>query len=533
MSDLRTTEQLLAETSGVDTTPAPGGAPRRPGLFDRLAGDGGAGVLIVKLVLLALVNGLALYAIPRIIDQKQWPLLVSLVVATVTIDYVYLSKRRLPAKYLIPGTIFLLAFQVYPVLYTGYIAFTNYGTGHILTQDQAIEQIETQSLSSPPDAVRYEAVPLQNDDGDLALLLTDPDGEEFLGTTDGLEPADEGATADFEELTFSESGDLSDELLALRVPTEDGEIRLTTLTTASAQVQLFQFDEDLDAMVNQETGEEFRAVEGTFTSDSGTELNPGWRVTVGLQNWTRVLTSEAIRGPFFRVFIWTFVFAFLSVLTTFALGLLLAMVLNDERLAGRKIYRVLFVVPYALPSFLSALIWQGLLNTDFGAVNKMLGTSIPWLTDPWWAKFSILLVNLWLGFPYMFLICTGALQSIPGEILKAAKVDGASGLAAFRKVTFPLLMVAVAPLLIGSFAFNFNNFNIVYLLTRGGPPIEGAATPAGHTDILISYTYRLAFEGGQGTDFGFAAAISVVIFILVGAISAYGFRFTKALEETR
>jgi ABC-type sugar transport system permease subunit len=98
-------------------------------------------------------------------------------------------------------------------------------------------------------------------------------------------------------------------------------------------------------------------------------------------------------------------------------------------------------------------------------------------------------------------------------------------------VTFPLLLVTVAPLLIASFAFNFNNFNIVYLLTRGGPAIQGAQTPAGHTDILISYTYRLAFEGGRGADYGFAAAISVLIFMMVATVSAISFRYTKALEE--
>ena len=140
-------------------------------------------------------------------------------------------------------------------------------------------------------------------------------------------------------------------------------------------------------------------------------------------------------------------------------------------------------------------------------------------------------VNLWLGFPYMFLICTGALQAIPNELQEAAKVDGAAPPQIFRRVTFPLLMVTVAPLLIASFAFNFNNFNIIYLLTGGDPPIAGAQTPAGHTDILISYTYRLALEGGSGSDFGFAAAIASLIFIMVATVSAISFRRTRVLEE--
>jgi ABC-type sugar transport system permease subunit len=165
----------------------------------------------------------------------------------------------------------------------------------------------------------------------------------------------------------------------------------------------------------------------------------------------------------------------------------------------------------------------------------MIGVAIPWLTSQSYAgalpKMSVLLVNLWLGFPYMFLITTGALQAIPDDVKEAAFVDGASGWQAFRRITLPLLLVAVGPLLIASFAFNFNNFNIIYLLTGGGPPIAGTPTPAGHTDILISYSYRLAFEGGRGQDFGFAAAIATVIFFLVAVFSYIGFRRTAVLEE--
>lgn len=144
---------------------------------------------------------------------------------------------------------------------------------------------------------------------------------------------------------------------------------------------------------------------------------------------------------------------------------------------------------------------------------------------------ALFLVNLWLGYPYMMIVTLGALQSIPSELYEAALVDGARPWDVLRTVTLPLLMVAVSPLLVGSFAFNFNNFNVIYLVTGGGPPMAGAQTPAGHTDILISYTYRLAFQGGQGTQFGFAAAISMLIFIIVAVVSAINFRLTGAFEE--
>ena len=199
---------------------------------------------------------------------------------------------------------------------------------------------------------------------------------------------------------------------------------------------------------------------------------------------------------------------------------------------GQRVYRSILIVPYAVPAFLSILVWAGLLNDDFGAINVTFGLDIPWLFDPFWAKVSVLLVNLWLGFSYMFLVSTGALQAIPAELQEAARVDGARNFQVFRLVNLPLLLVALTPLLIASFAFNFNNFNNIYLLTGGGPTMEGSEV-AGATDILISYTYKIAFAAGEGNDYGLAAAISIIIFMIVGTISAISFSRSKAMREER
>ncbi len=154
------------------------------------------------------------------------------------------------------------------------------------------------------------------------------------------------------------------------------------------------------------------------------------------------------------------------------------------------------------------------------------------LFDPWWARFSVILVSIWLTFPYFFLVSMGALQSIPAELTEAAKVDGARGWQVFRKVTLPLLLIAVAPLMIASFAFNFNNFNNIYLLTQGGPASNDQSI-AGSTDILISYTYKLAFEAGKGNDYALASAVSIVIFFLVAAIAGIGFWRAGTLENIK
>ncbi|HAE60057.1 MAG TPA: maltose ABC transporter permease, partial [Anaerolineae bacterium] len=155
-----------------------------------------------------------------------------------------------------------------------------------------------------------------------------------------------------------------------------------------------------------------------------------------------------------------------------------------------------------------------------------------WTTEAFWARMAILLVNLWLGFPYMMLITSGALQSIPTDLYEAATIDGAGNWNKFKSITLPLLLVAVGPLLIASFTFNFNNFGIIYLFIGGGPPIAGASTQAGYTDILISYVYNLAFaSGGRGVQYGLGSAISFILFFIVGAITLFQFRYTKMWEE--
>jgi arabinogalactan oligomer / maltooligosaccharide transport system permease protein len=500
--------------------------------------------LIAKLLFLGVINALAIASLPVMLREEFWPGIITVVLATIAIDWAYLSRRAIPAKYLIPGTIFAIVFLVYPVLFSGFTSFTNFATANRLTFEQALDQFESGS-SNVPGTTRYELVILGADggDGELAFLLTDDQGTVSLGTAEGLQPLTpdqivtdaEGEVVEVEgfvPLTIRQIGDRQQEILdEFEVPAEDGAIKAVTVTSAAVFGRLYTYDPDTGTLTENETGTVYRQEEGNFTSEDGNTLQPGWRTTVGFANFTRIFTSEAIRGPFIQVFVWNFVFAVLSVVTTFAMGLGLAVALNHPGMRGRRTYRSLLILPYALPSFMTALIWAGMLNQDFGVINQVLGANVPWLRDPTLAKISILIVNLWLGFPYMFLISTGALQSIPEELKEASYVDGANPRQSFRAVTFPLLLISLAPLLIASFAFNFNNFNIIYLLNGGGPPIAGAQTPAGHTDILISYTYRLAFESGQGNLFGFASAIAVIIFFIVAIISVVSFRQTRAFEE--
>ncbi len=264
----------------------------------------------------------------------------------------------------------------------------------------------------------------------------------------------------------------------------------------------------------------------------------GYYGYAGLKNFKDLLTNKQIMSPFLSVFIWTFEWAALSVFFTFGVGLILAIILNNRRMKFRSIYRTLLIIPWAIPAFISIIMFRvGFFNVSFGIINKIflekwlhLGP-IDWFGNAFWAKVALLLVNTWLGFPYMMVISLGALQSIPNELYEAASIDGASKWHAFWKITFPLLMIPLAPLLVASFAFNFNNFNVIYLLTGGGPPIPNSITPAGQTDILLSYTYNLAFGGASGRNYGLAAAISILIFIIIATISAVNFKLSGSFEE--
>ncbi len=502
--------------------------------------------LLAKVAFLATVNATSIWALGQLIPEGVWLGVAFIVVSTVAIDVIYLTKARwaIPYKYLLPGTLFLVAFQAYPVVYTAYISTTNLGTGNILDKDSAIEQVVSTSVGSTESDISYAARAAGSDDGTLGLILVDETTEPpsvLVGTEEGVtEIASEDvvydgdrveSAGDFTALTLAQAADFEQELAALEVPTEEGVIVLKTFSRAAVVGFRLQYDEATDTMTDVETGVVYRPVDGYFRADDGTRLTPGWEINIGFENYRRVLTSEAIRGPFLQVFVWNWAFAAATVALGFAVGLLLAISLDHPDLLGKRLYRALLIFPYALPSILTVLIWQGMMNQNFGIINKLTGLGTPWLTDPWMARASILIVSTWLTFPYFFLITTGALQSIPKELSEAARVDGASGPQAFRQVTLPLLLIAVAPLLIASFAFNFNNFNVIYFLNRGGPPIPGAQTPAGSTDILVSYTFRLAFESGRGQDLAFASAISILIFIHVALFSAWTFRKTARLEE--
>lgn len=525
--------------------PQAGASSGDPRAARRSHSRGFSGGFLLKLVLMMLINAFGLFGILSAWAVGSWGILVFLVVALIVADLVYFlpSRRLLPAKYLFPGLIFLLVFQVFVLLYTGATAFTNYGDGHNASKEDAITQLTSTYEQRVEGTEAYPVAVLEGDEG-LALATVDVD-QVLVGTAEQPLTPLAGATVEdgrvteapgYEVLSYGEVVGAQESLRELRVPAgeqaQGAALRTDDGRTAYVYEPTLVYDEAADAMITDDGAVYANNGEGSFVGPEGEELRPGWQVFVGWDNFAAIFDPEVLGGPFLSVTLWTFAFAILSVALTFFLGLFLAILFNDQKLKFRNFYRAIIFLPYAFPAFLSILIWAGLLNTDFGYVNEVLlgGVGVPWLEDPWLAKLSLLLVNLWLGFPYMFLVTTGALQSIPGELYESAEMDGASPFRQFGAITLPMLMVAVGPLLIAAFAMNFNNFNVIYLLTGGGPQDLESATGVGATDILISFVYKIAFAGGTN-DYGLASALSILIFIMVAVISALTFRRSKALEE--
>ncbi|MBW7650666.1 carbohydrate ABC transporter permease [Anoxybacillus sp. ST4] len=252
---------------------------------------------------------------------------------------------------------------------------------------------------------------------------------------------------------------------------------------------------------------------------------------VGFQNFIDLVKLDLWRKTFINVLAWTIVWTFGATTLQIALGIFLAIIVNQKDLKGKAIIRTIFILPWAVPAFVTILVFSGMFNESFGVINKTILASlgigpIEWMTDPFWTKVALILIQTWLGFPFVFAMTTGVLQAIPNELYEAATVDGASSWQKFTKITLPLVLYATAPILITQYTFNFNNFNIIYLFNGGGPAVSGQN--AGATDILISWIYRLTMTSAQYSK---AAAITLLLSLVVVSVALWQFRRTKSFKE--
>jgi maltose/maltodextrin transport system permease protein len=449
-------------------------------------------------------------------------------------------QRYYNARFILPGIAAVAIFVAFPVIYTIYLGFTNYSSFNLLTQKRATEVLLSSTSIDPATERGFLLVP---DNGKYRVYLPDDTGG-FLSAPIALDgrtvsvAADTVTVAPAETLPMREAIKLRDGLAAIDITLPDGTVLknsgLRKFAAITSEYEL-QGDGSLKALA---TGEILTPdpARGFFINSKGKTVPPGWRVGIGFDNFKRVFTQEGIRGPMLGIFGWTLFFALASAFLTFAVGLALAIILQWPHLKGKAIYRVLLILPYAVPSFISVLVFRGLFNQNFGEINMILealaGIRPAWSTDPFLARSMILIVNVWLGYPYMMLLAMGFLQGIPEEHKKAASLEGASATRVFFSITLPQILPPFLPMIIATFAFNFNNIVLILLLTRGGPDIPGTLIPAGKTDILGSFTFRMAFMD-TGQQFGLAGAITLLIFIVVAILAYANFAAMRSAAARR
>ena len=259
---------------------------------------------------------------------------------------------------------------------------------------------------------------------------------------------------------------------------------------------------------------------------------------IGFQNFTNMWTLSTFRSAFTSVLGWTLIWALAASTLQIVLGILTAIIANQPFVKGKRIFGVIFLLPWAVPAFITILTFSNMFNDSVGAINAQVlplfakifpfldGVLIPWKTDPTWTKIALIMMQGWLGFPYIYVLTLGILQSIPNDLYEAAYIDGANGWQKFRNITFPMILAVAAPTLISQYTFNFNNFSIIYLFNDGGPGSVGGN--AGSTDILISWIYKLTTN--TSPQYSMAAAVTLIISVIVMSISMIAFKKLHAFD---
>ncbi len=506
---------------------------------------------LLRILGLIIFDAFALFFIYLLLSDGYWPLAGIIGVITLVMNYIFLAPSAYPMRWMSPGLAFMLLISVYPILFTIYISFTNFGASNLLPKVQAIEVLGQRTFLPETGATLQYTVFQNEETGEYALWLTGGEEPFFATTTEEFTAEEIGAGAlnadgvpttipGWRPLTRAETVRNITAISATSFGAEETAVSLTGRLGEAAQLQQrYVWDEEQNAIIDKRENVTFFAdpATGFFTSADGQRLTPGYQVNIGLQNYQRFLTDPSFRGPLLRIFAWNVTFALLSVLFSFGLGLMIAIVFG-RTMPGQRIIKSLLIIPFAVPQVITLLVWRGILNPLEGVVPNMLQGIFnqpvgwpPFFADPTWVKVALIVINVWLAYPYFMLISSGALQAIPTDMYEAADIDGASAWQAFRGLTLPLLLVAVGPLLISSFTVNFNSFNVIYLFNSGGPPMVGTALPAGHSDILISYVYNLAFGRGLAL-YGYASAITIMIFFMMVIVTIFQHRRMATWEET-
>lgn len=261
---------------------------------------------------------------------------------------------------------------------------------------------------------------------------------------------------------------------------------------------------------------------------------------VGAKNFINILKLSTFKAAFSAVLSWTFIWTLTASTLQIVIGIATAVIANQSFIKGKRIFGVIFLLPWAVPAFITIMSFSNFFNDSIGAMNVQVmpflrslvpfihhgHEIIPWKTDSFWTKIAIIMIQGWLGFPYVYILVSGILQSIPQELYEAATVDGANSFQKFKNITMPMIFAVAAPTFISQYTFNFNNFSIIYLFNDGGPGSVGGG--AGSTDILISWIYKLTTQ--TAPQFSMASAVTLIISLIVISVSLVAFKKFHAFD---
>ena len=259
---------------------------------------------------------------------------------------------------------------------------------------------------------------------------------------------------------------------------------------------------------------------------------------VGMENFSKIFFLSTFRSAFMSVLSWTLIWTLCATTLQIVIGVFTAVIMHQPFIKGKRLFGVIFLLPWAVPAFITIMSFSNMFNDSIGAINtqvipffnKLLPFLdvglIPWKTNPTWTKLAIIMIQGWLGFPYIYVMVTSILQSIPEDLYEAAKIDGAGSLKRFRDITLPTILAVAAPVFVTQYTGNFNNFSMIYLFNDGGPGSVGGG--AGATDILISWIFKLTTN--QAPQFSIAAALTIIISLIVIGVSLIVFKRANAFE---
>ena len=259
---------------------------------------------------------------------------------------------------------------------------------------------------------------------------------------------------------------------------------------------------------------------------------------VGFETFGKVFsnTGAASMGKTFVELVkWTLIWAVLATVLNYILGMVVALMINKKGIKLKALWRTLFVVTVAVPQFVSLLLMSQMLDVNGGAINVLLCDVLHWTPqyinflggDPWVARATVVVVNIWVGIPYTILITSGILMNIPADLYESATIDGAGPMKSFFKITLPYMLFVTTPYLITSFIGNINNFNVIYLLSNGGPATSNLYQ-AGYTDLLVTWLFKLTMNS---QDYDLAAAVGILVFIVCATLSLITFNLTKSAKD--